>query len=130
MVESGGESYFGKLDELPLINDPNLRKGMSKRIAFGPGRFMEDRVMRYFTFEPSVAAPLHNHDWPHNILILEGEAKATISGEVYDLPAGSWAYVPPNVEHFLENGSDQEMLKFVCIVPIEGDPFLTPEEAN
>ena len=130
MVASGGESYIGKLDKLPLINDPNLSKGMTKRIPFGPGRFMEDRIMRYYVFEPGVAAPLHSHDWPHNILVLEGYAKATVSGETYELQAGSWAYVPPNVEHFLENSSDQMILKFVCIVPLEGDQYVTPIEED
>jgi len=125
MKAVNNNSYIGRLDDLPVIKDPNLKNGMTKRIAFGPGRFMEDRVVRHFTFEPSVSAPLHNHYWPHHILILKGCAKATVEGKTYELPEGSWAYVPPNAEHFLENGSDSETLKFICIVPKDGDKFIT-----
>ena len=105
-------TYGGKIEDLPLIDTPDLDSRISKRVVFGPGRFLDDQVVRYFTSAPGVKTPFHSHDWPHHVFIMDGEAMAKIAGETYSLPAGSWAYVPPNAEHFFENVGDRD-LKFL-----------------
>ncbi|MCF7936747.1 MAG: cupin domain-containing protein [Synergistales bacterium] len=97
--------------------------GFTKRIVFGPGRFWEDYVMRLFTLAPQGTSPHHSHHWPHYILVQEGAGRAVIDGDTYEIEAGSWAHVPPNVEHHLENGGDGPF-SFICIVPRHGEPSL------
>jgi quercetin dioxygenase-like cupin family protein len=113
--------YAGRLEDLPVIPTED-HGGAEKRIVFGPGRFWEDYVARLFTIRQGATTPFHAHDWPHYVLILEGTAKGMIMGQAIDLSAGSWAFVPPNTDHFFENAGSGD-LKFICIVPKKGDTY-------
>ncbi len=113
--------YAGRLEDLPVIQ-ANDHGETEKRIVFGPGRFWDDYVARFFTTGPGSTTPFHAHDWPHYILILEGSAKGLIMGQEVEISAGSWAFVPPNTEHSFENTGSGN-LKFICIVPKKGDLY-------
>jgi quercetin dioxygenase-like cupin family protein len=121
MMGESGEILAGKLEDLPVLAMGD-QGGTEKRIVFGPGRFWDDYVARFFTTHPGSSTPFHEHDWPHYILILEGNARAVIVGNSYELSAGSWAYVPPNTEHVFQN-TGEGPLKFICIVPKKGDTY-------
>lgn len=119
--EKEGLYYGGSLEDLP--QEPmEGHGGVTKRVVFGPGRFWDDHVVRYFTTEGGGKTPFHSHDWPHYVIILEGEARGVLGETTCDLRAGSWAYVPPDEEHCFEN-TGTGPLKFLCIVPRRGDPF-------
>ncbi len=111
----------GRLEDLPVIATPEM-EGTTKRVVFGPGRFWDDYVVRFFTTRSGSRTPFHSHDWPHYILILEGQVKGTIDGRTCELEGGCWAYVPPGVEHVFENVGTGD-LKSICMVPKKGDPF-------
>jgi quercetin dioxygenase-like cupin family protein len=121
MDENAAGIFAGRLEDLPVLPIDD-HGGTEKRIVFGPGRFWEDYVARFFTTHPGSATPFHSHDWPHYILVLEGSARAVIVGKTYELFAGSWAYVPPNTEHVFQN-TGEGPLKFICIVPKKGDTY-------
>lgn len=120
--------FTGKIDDLPLIRISG-HGGTTKRIVFGPGRGWDDYVVRFITIAPGESSSAHAHDWPHYILITAGEARGLIMGQVRELSAGSWAHIPPNTEHFLENKSTEE-LNFFCIVPEKGDPSISVEDVT
>jgi len=109
----------GHLMDLPPEEVPGL-PGIEKRIVFGPERFWEDYVMRCFTIHPGGRVPLHHHEWPHYILVLQGRAAMTASGEEREIAPFSWAHVPPGSEHAFQPAGE-EPLVFICIVPREGD---------
>ena len=93
---------------------------ITKRIVFGPDKDWPDYVMRCFTLEGSAAVPLHTHEWPHYVVILQGRGELHVNGEVHELDPMSWAYVLPHSEHsFVKTGS--EPFIFLCIVPKDGD---------
>lgn len=124
-TEKHEDQFAGRLDDLPPVPAPG-HGGTTKRIVFGPGRFWDDHVVRFFTTAPGQKSPAHTHDWPHYLLFLEGQARGLILGKVYEFTSGSWAYIPSNTEHFLENTGTGD-LKFICIVPKKGDQSVNPE---
>jgi len=121
MGSNGDKAFAGRLEDLPVF-PANDHSGTQKRVVFGPDVFWDDHVMRHFTVEAGSSSPFHSHDWPHYVVILEGSAKAMIMGKTWEVSAGSWAFVPPNTEHFFENIGKTD-LKFLCIVPKKGDTY-------
>jgi quercetin dioxygenase-like cupin family protein len=128
MDESAAGIFAGRLEDLPVILAED-HGGTEKRVVFGPDRFWEDHVVRFFTTAEGERSPFHAHDWPHYVLILEGTADGMIMGKVYGLSAGSWAYVPPNTEHYFQN-TGKGPLKFICIVPKEGDLYWLDQKGS
>lgn len=121
MAEEMEKAFSGRLEDLPVIPTDD-HGGTEKRVVFGPGQFWEDYVVRFFSTPRGGTSPFHSHDWPHYVLVLEGKAKARIMGQDHELSSGSWAFVPPNTEHVFEN-TGEGPLKFICIVPKEGDLY-------
>ena len=77
-VEEAGSTVFaGSLRDLPLAPAGD-HAGTEKRIVFGPGRFWDDYVARFFSVAPGISTPFHAHDWPHYVLITGGSAKGKI----------------------------------------------------
>lgn len=113
--------HIGRISDLPVNNESNFVPNSEKRVVFGPeGRFWSDYVMRCFTFAPhagtkrSTPIPAALDDLPNDI------GKAEIDGETAPMEAGMWMHVPGGLEHRFYNDSE-EPLRFLCIVPPEGD---------
>ena len=54
-------------------------------------------------FAPGTGIPLHTHNVEESVLILEGEATATIGDEEHDLVAGDATWVPAGIPHRFAN---------------------------
>ncbi|MDZ7760244.1 MAG: cupin domain-containing protein [Desulfovermiculus sp.] len=113
------EQVCGKIMDLPGAQMPGASE-ITKRIVFGPEKDWPDYVMRCFTLEGSAAVPLHTHDWPHYVVIVQGRGELHLKGRKHELESMSWAYVPPHSEHSFVKMS-QEPFVFLCIVPKHGD---------
>lgn len=62
--------------------------------------FRGDNVsIGYNVVTPELVPNPHSHPYEQLFLILEGELKLHIEGEVFDCPAGSIVRIPPNVMH-------------------------------
>ena len=76
----------------------------------------ENFAMRLFEAEPGGHSPWHEHDWEHEIFILEGEGTAKSkegeapfkTGDVFFVPAGEW-------HQLINTGTNP--LKFLCLIP-------------
>lgn len=121
MAANDDTIFAGRLEDLPLMPAGD-HAGTEKRVVFGPDKFWDDHVMRHFSIDAGGKSPFHTHDWPHYVVILEGSARAQIMEKTWELSAGSWAFVPPNTEHFFENVGESS-LKFLCTVPKKGDTY-------
>ena len=121
--------HIGRISDLPVNNESNFVPNSEKRVVFGPeGRFWSDYVMRCFTFAPHAGIEkVHTHPWPHWMICLNGCGKAEIGGETAPMEAGMWMHVPGGLEHRFYNDSE-EPLRFLCIVPPEGD--VNPAKQN
>ncbi|MBU1219726.1 cupin domain-containing protein [Myxococcota bacterium] len=113
---------IGHIDELKSIElSGEGIKGASKKVLIHPENGWDNHVMRLFTLENEGFTPRHSHPWPHINYITSGQGTLFLEGELHEIKAGSYAYVPGNSLHqfMADRNSD---LSFICIVPLEGDP--------
>ncbi len=75
-------------------------------------------AMRLFEVQPNGYTPLHQHDWEHEVFILEGSGITRNKEKEQSLHTGDVIYIPSMEWHqFINTGS--EPLKFICVVPIK-----------
>lgn len=111
---------FGHIKDLEsiVVNHPEASKAL-KRVLIGPEQGWDSHVLRVFDLEAGGYTPKHKHDWPHINFILEGEGTLLVDGKIETIQAGHYAYIPSNTEHQFRACEDKA-LKFMCIIPIEG----------
>jgi putative monooxygenase len=92
-----------RIDERPMAN----RGGGARTIPMvTPGCGSTELINGFTLFEPGAAIGMHFHNCEESVLIIEGEAIATIDGVEHRLSAGDTTWVAPNVPHFFRNVSD------------------------
>ncbi|MFH1144923.1 MAG: cupin domain-containing protein [Candidatus Eisenbacteria bacterium] len=72
--------------------------------------------MRVFDVQPSGHTPLHQHDYEHEIFILEGEGEVTEGKRIFKLEPGSVVFIRAGTPHQFRNPGDGA-LRFVCLIP-------------
>ena len=63
------------------------------------------------TIGPGAAIPLHYHNCEESVLVLEGEAIATVDGVEHALRADDLSWIPAGVPHFFRNPSASATLR-------------------
>src|ERR671912_1529195 len=102
--------YTVRLSELELPeggyeNDPTMRvKGNS---PFSAATGTKNSAVVYFELEPGHRLGTHTDSAEEILLILEGEAEATVGDEQGRVSAGDMAVVPAMVPHALRNVGDE-----------------------
>ncbi len=106
--------------EKEKITDLEGAKEVEKEVLLGAPEGVESFAMRRFTLAGCGHTPYHSHDWEHEVYVLEGKGVVKTEEGERQLASGSAVYVPSNEEHqFL---SDEEGMKFLCLVPKRGEP--------
>ena len=73
---------------------------------------------RFLRMEPGQQADLHSHDLGHEIfLILQGEARFEISGEVADLGPGQACFALAHEPHRVSVIGDEPMTMYLSVTP-------------
>lgn len=73
--------------------------------------------MRMFELDEGGATPYHEHNWEHEIFVLEGQgAIKDADGNLIPLEPGKFALVPPNLKHQFVN-TGKGTFRFLCIIP-------------
>ncbi|MCK4412372.1 MAG: cupin domain-containing protein [Candidatus Eisenbacteria sp.] len=75
-------------------------------------------AMRVFDVAPGGHTPLHQHDYEHEIFILEGRGEVTEGRRILSLEQGSVVFIRPGTPHQFRNPGD-EVLRFICLIPIQ-----------
>ena len=73
-------------------------------------------AMRLFEIKPEGYTPLHQHDWEHEVFVLEGNGitrdktsnNPFKQGDIFFIPSMEW-------HQFVNTGN--KTLKFLCIIP-------------
>ena len=73
-------------------------------------------AMRLFEIRAGGYTPLHQHDWEHEVFILEGEGTTRSKNSEESFKKGDVFFVPPMEWHQFVNNSN-ETLKFLCLIP-------------
>ncbi|MAB82022.1 MAG: cupin [Phycisphaerae bacterium] len=95
-------------------------KDTSMQIMVGRDDGAPNFAMRHFVVQPGGHTPHHQHDYEHEVYIVEGRAEAECDGETAAVVAGDVLYVPANAMHQFRNDSDAPM-RFLCLVPVTYD---------
>ena len=74
--------------------------------------------MRRFQLDPGGQTPHHEHDWEHEVYILEGAGVAVTEEGEKPFKAGDVFYVPPGKRHRFRAGD--QGTAFLCLIPNEG----------
>jgi quercetin dioxygenase-like cupin family protein len=87
---------------------PFLRgDGVETRLMVGKGNAGTTPFTTGTTaFPPGSAAPLHSHNCPEQVTILEGHAEALVGGDLARLGPMDSTFVPAGVPHFFRNAGD------------------------
>ena len=76
----------------------------------------ENFAMRLFEIQPEGHTPLHQHDWEHEIFVLEGSGVTKNKTGEESFRQGDVLFVPPMEWHQFVNTS-KETLKIICLIP-------------
>jgi len=107
------QDVVAKKVENPLAQDAAIK------VLVGPQEGWDSHVMRVIELGVGGFSPKHAHPWPHINYFLEGEGTLLIEGKLVGVSVGDYAYVPANTEHQFK-AAEHSPLKFICIVPKEG----------
>ncbi len=105
------------LDRKEIESD--LVKNAFMKVLVSKEEGWEDHVMRVMEVEEGGYTPKHKHPWPHINYMIEGVGELMINGEINNVEAGSYAFVPQDTIHQFRN-IGKETFKFICIVPSKG----------
>ncbi len=99
-----------KIGELELMevsyeDDPTMR--VKGNFPFYVGTGTKNTAVVYFELEPGHRLGTHTDSAEEILLILEGEAEATVGDESGRVSAGEMAVVPAMVPHALRNVGDE-----------------------
>jgi quercetin dioxygenase-like cupin family protein len=73
-------------------------------------------AMRMFTVEPGGHTPYHNHNYEHEVFVLEGEGVLRGESKQESFKEGDVIFVEPDEKHQFINAG-KEKLKFLCLIP-------------
>jgi quercetin dioxygenase-like cupin family protein len=76
-------------------------------------------AMRLFEIQPDGYTPLHQHDWEHEVFVLEGEGIIKDKIKKEGFKEGDVFFIPPMEWHQFVN-TTKETLKFLCLIPYKG----------
>jgi quercetin dioxygenase-like cupin family protein len=106
-------NYRDMEPEIPTeegIKDVNIRWLISEKD--GATNF----AMRLFEVKPGGYTPWHQHEWEHEMFVLQGEGIAKREDDEVHFHNGDVFYIEPWEWHNFTN-TGKETLKFLCLIP-------------
>jgi quercetin dioxygenase-like cupin family protein len=73
-------------------------------------------AMRLFEIQSDGHTPLHQHDWEHEVFVLEGNGVTRDKASEKPFKQGDIFFIPPMEWHQFVN-TGKEPLKFLCLIP-------------
>ena len=92
------------------IKDLKIRWLISKKDG------AENFAMRLFEILPGGHSPLHQHNWEHEVFLLEGEGVRRDKNSEKPIKQGDVFFIPPMEWHQFVN-TGKETMKFLCLIP-------------
>ena len=75
-------------------------------------------AMRLFEIKPAGYSPLHQHEWEHEVFILEGNGFVRDQTNEQPLQPGDFLFIKPMEWHQIINRGNNT-LKFLCLIPYQ-----------
>jgi quercetin dioxygenase-like cupin family protein len=90
--------------------------GAAMRMLIGPDQGAHVFHMRQFEVAPQGHTPWHQHDYEHEIYVLNGQGVAVAEDGEHPLHAGDVIWVKPNEMHQFRNVGSVPF-EFICLIP-------------
>lgn len=110
MLKRRAEQISGQPVQMDGVKDVEMRMMVGR--ADGAPNFS----MRHFTVQPGGHTPHHQHNYEHEVVILEGAGEAQYGDDKHAIRAGDVLFIEPNTMHQFRN-TGSSALKFICLVP-------------
>jgi len=109
------------LDEVELT-PPAMdgAQGTTMAVMVGRDDGAPNFAMRQVRVEAGGHTPRHQHDYEHEVLVLDGQGTVLLEGAEQPIRAGDVILVPADEEHQFKAKGDAP-LRFVCLVPATRD---------
>jgi quercetin dioxygenase-like cupin family protein len=91
-------------------------KNVKLRWLIGKKDGAENFAMRLFEVKPNGYTPLHQHNWEHEVFILEGSGVTKNKEKEEHFKEGDVFFVPSMEWHQFVN-TGKKTLKFLCLIP-------------
>jgi quercetin dioxygenase-like cupin family protein len=104
--------------EIPAEDVGEGAKGVVIRWLIDEKTGAPNFAMRRFEIEPGGYTPLHEHDWEHELFILEGEGLAVSESGEQPIKAGDAIFMPSNERHQFRNTGPRP-LTMLCMIPLK-----------
>lgn len=101
--------------ELREVTDEGAR-GVSIRWVISKDDDAKNFYMRVFDVQPGGHTPYHQHDWEHEVFILDGEAEVVTEEGPRKAPAGTVVFAKPKEMHQFRNAGNG-LMRFICLIP-------------
>jgi len=75
-------------------------------------------AMRLFEIKTGGYTPLHQHNWEHEVFILEGEGHINNKNEDKPFKKGDVLFIKPLEWHQFKN-TNKNLLRFLCLIPLK-----------
>lgn len=73
--------------------------------------------LRLVEIEPGGHSPYHQHNYEHEVYVVEGEGVVVDErNKEYPISKGLAVYIPPSVKHQFRN-TGKGVLSFICVIP-------------
>jgi quercetin dioxygenase-like cupin family protein len=72
--------------------------------------------LRVFDVEAGASTPFHNHQWEHEVFILEGTGKVRGTEKESPFRPGDSVFIPPNEQHCFV-ADPGAAVRFICVIP-------------
>jgi quercetin dioxygenase-like cupin family protein len=116
-----------RLKKMRLVNYNNVKleipkekgiKDVKLRWLISDKDGAKNFAMRLFEIKSGGYTPLHQHDWEHEVFILEGEGHIKNKNGDKPFSQGDVLFIKPMEWHQFINSS-KKLLKFLCLIPIK-----------
>jgi len=91
-------------------------KGCAMAVMIGKDDGAPHFAVRQITVEPAGATPHHQHDYEHEVVVLEGSGTVWFDGEERSIKPGDVVFVPAGHVHQFRAAADEPM-RFLCVTP-------------
>ena len=102
-------------NDVPTKPVPGI-KGVTLRWVLAENVEAPNFHMRVIEVQPGAATEKHQHNWEHEVYVLEGNGTVLNAEGTQTLQPGTVVYVAPNELHQFSNAG-QTTLRFICVIP-------------
>ena len=107
-------SHFTDIEPVPVTIEGV--KNATMRVLIGKKDGAKNFVMRLFEIAPEGFTPFHQHDFEHELFVIEGNGVLVTENKEIPFKARSCLFVEANEMHRFKN-TCEGILKLICLIP-------------